>query len=224
MPCFINDLGVVVPLHDGLRSVPSTTESSEALLQRNSLLTALFPLTDDPVTGTIRHLAPRNMFATSLNSFSSTLAGSWLKGNENAPPGLTSQSLLDLVDELEVAADIPLQPCHIPRKACCGKDIPTPSSVGSQKPSILDLKDLEELQSTGVNNLGEPGSHSISPDGTDQSTQNTSVKLGEFDAFEDAVEAPLPKDVSSDGAGEDDRNEQLAVEAVDISSLPPFKR
>lgn len=44
MPCFINDLGVVVPLHDGLRSVPSTTESSEALLQRNSLLTALFPV------------------------------------------------------------------------------------------------------------------------------------------------------------------------------------
>ena len=128
------------------------------------------PLTDDPFTGTIRHLAPRNISATSLNSLSSIQPGSWLKGNENTPPGLTSQSLLDLVDELEVAADIPLLPCQIPRKACCGKDIPTPSSVGSQKPSILDLKDLEELQGTRVDNLGELGSHSTSPDGTDQST------------------------------------------------------
>ena len=96
--------------------------------------------------------------------------------------------------------------------------------MGSQKPSILDLKDLEELQSTGVDNLGELGSHSISPDGTDQGTQGTSVKLDEFDAFEDAVEVPLPGDVSSDGAGEDGKNEQLAVEAINISSPPPFKR
>ena len=42
--CFANDLGVVVPLHDGLRSVPSTAEPSEALLQRNPLPTVLFPV------------------------------------------------------------------------------------------------------------------------------------------------------------------------------------
>lgn len=96
--------------------------------------------------------------------------------------------------------------------------------MGSQKPSILDLKDLGELQSTGVDNLGGLGSHSTSPDETDQGIQGTSVKLDEFDAFEDAVEISLPEDAPSDGAGEDDRNEQLAVEAVNISSPPPFKR
>ena len=187
-------------------------------------LRSCFPLTDEPFTSTIRHLAPRNISATSLNSFSPIQAGSWLKGNENTPPGLTSRSLLDLVHELEAAADIPQLSCHIPRKACCGKYIPTPSSVGPQKPPILDLKDLEELQSTGVDNLGELGSHSTSPDGTDQGTQGTSVKSDEFDAFEDAAEVPLPEDVSSDGAGEDDRDEQLAVETVNISNPPPFKR
>lgn len=182
------------------------------------------PLTDDPFTGMIRHLAPRNISATSLNSLSSIQASSCLKGNENTPPGLTSRSLLDLVHELEVTADIPQLSCHIPHKTCCGKDIPTPSSVGSQEPSILDLKGLEELQSTGVDNLGEPGSLPASPDGADQGTQGTRVKLDEFNAFEDAVKVSLFEDVSSDGAREDDRNEQLAVEAVNISSQPPFKR
>lgn len=67
------------------------------------------------------------------------------------------------------------------------------------------MKDLEELQSTGVDNLGELGSRSTSPDGTDQGTQGTSARSDEFDASEDVVEAPLPEDVSSDGAGEDDR-------------------
>lgn len=182
------------------------------------------PLTDDPFTSTIRHLAPRNISATSLNSLSLIQAGSCLKGNENTPPGLTSRPFLDLVHELEIAADIPQLSCHIPHKACCGKDIPIPSSVGSRKSSILDLKDLGELQSTGVDNLGELGSHSTSPDETDQGIQGTSVKLDEFDAFEDAVDISLPEDAPLDGAGEDDRNEQLAVEAVNISSPPPFKR
>ncbi|OCL09815.1 hypothetical protein AOQ84DRAFT_375486 [Glonium stellatum] len=182
------------------------------------------PLADDPFIGTIRHLAPRNISATSLNSLNSIQPGSWLKGNENTPPGLTSRSLLDLVHELEAAAEIPQLSCHITHEICGEKDIPVLSVESSRRPSVLDLKNPGELQGIEVDDPCGLRNDLRNNTVADEGTRSTSIILDEFDAFEDAVEIPLPEDLSSDSTEEDNKHEQPLVVALNKSSPPPFKR
>ncbi|OJD35469.1 rho guanyl nucleotide exchange factor [Diplodia corticola] len=188
------------------------------------------PLSNESVN-TVRRCKPSNVSATSLISLTSIHPGPWLKTNENAPPKLSSRSLLDLIGELSASALTLKHPDdYFPEQMTWVSNIPLPPSpsireVPKETTDSIHVTESDDAVSSPASTFQE--SASTIQDDTISETDSISWPievpegLGAYGIAFDmpCPEQPLEKEMSSDESIHDDTS------ALDSNvKTAPFRR
>lgn len=180
------------------------------------------PLVDDHANGSLRNLAPRNISATSLNSLTALQAGSWLHGNENKPPGLKPRSLLDLIHQQDPTSTEPRPSFQTLGKANWATDVTSLPYTSSRKET--ELEEAERFEADALEELEELCGHSSFLDEGESTFEPEDTNPEAFTTFGEALEIPLPEDLSSNNTRADKNIKQIPPPITIEVSPPPFKR
>lgn len=171
------------------------------------------PFRDRPL-GALRDVASRNISAGSLYTLGAIKPEYWLRGGENTPPPLASQSLLDLSHNGRhiVYAD------DAPRKRSCGINRPPPSFTRVEVPSEPYLKKRKEARQTAKPYFNR---ETLQDEVNIDSGDHEDAEL--FDLY-DATHIPLPEGHFSDNTVNEAYVEAGQPPVIINVTPPPFRR
>ncbi|KAF2714037.1 hypothetical protein K504DRAFT_462484 [Pleomassaria siparia CBS 279.74] len=187
----------------------------------NPYLRPCSPLGDASLNA-LRDITPRNASTCSLYSLVPNKAGEWLRGIENTPPPLTTQSLLDLGQDRGIYGINVRTIDHAPWKRNCGTNRPLPSFSRPRAPAdVYEKRNREMEQVTETSSNDHVSVEYAEVDGSGQDDDAT-----EFYNLYEAIHIPLPEVRFSDNIGCESKDEpELEDEPIPVALSPqPFRR